>query len=71
MEKFNADIANSSLLISPASDLNDLVQQYDSVLSSVLDSHAPCAEHVVTIRPLALWYTPEIKAGKTKRRKLE
>ena len=39
MEKFNADIANSSLLISPASDLNDLVQQYDSVLSSVLDSH--------------------------------
>ena len=66
MEKFNADIANSSLLILPASDLNDSVQQYDRVLSSVLDSHAPCAERVVTIRPLALWYTPEIKSWKDK-----
>ena len=36
----NADIANSSLLNSPASDLNDLVQQYDSVLSSVLNSQS-------------------------------
>ena len=71
MEKLNADITNSSLLILPGGDLNDLVQQYDSVLSSVLDSHAPCAERVVTIRLLALWYTPEIKAGTTKRRKLE
>ena len=49
MEKFNADIANSSLLISPASDLNDLVQQYDRVLSSVLDSHAPCADLISMI----------------------
>ena len=71
MAKFNADIANSSLLISPASDLNDLIKQHDSVLSSVLDSHAPCAECVVTIRPLAPWYIPEIRAGKTKRLKLQ
>ena len=47
MANFNADYCQ---LISPASDLNDLVKQYDSVLSSVLDSHAPCAERVVTIR---------------------
>jgi hypothetical protein len=34
-------------------------------------AHAPCIERIVTKRPLAPWYTPEIKAEKTKRRKLE
>ena len=35
------DIANSSLCLSPAADLSDLCLQYDSVLSSILNKHAP------------------------------
>ena len=71
MGSFIGEIRRSSLLITPAVDLSDLVQQYDSVLSSVLDSHTPCIERVVTKHPLAPWYTPDIKAEMAKRRKLE
>ena len=71
MKSFIAEICKSSLLTTPAVGLSELVQQYDPVLSSVLDSYAPSIEQVVTKRPLALWYTPEIKAKNTKRRKLE
>ena len=38
---FKRDIVNSSLFLSPASDLSDLCDQYDSVLRGILDLHAP------------------------------
>jgi hypothetical protein len=44
MHCFNEDIVKSSLLTAPASDLTELVQQYDSVLASVLDV-CPCSMH--------------------------
>ena len=40
-ESFHSDILNSDLIKKPDKDLSALFQQYDSVLSSILDKHAP------------------------------
>ena len=55
------DIRSSSLYNSPSLDLSELCDQYDSVLSSILDKHAPLRKRVITIRPLPRWYSEEIK----------
>ena len=47
------------------------MNNYDEVLRSLLDKHAPVKERVVTVRPSALWYTVEVTAEKRKRRQLE
>ena len=52
-------------------DLSELCEQYDSVLSSILDKHAPSRKRVITIRPLPRWYSEEIKKQKVIRRRLE
>ena len=52
-------------------DLSELCEQYDSVLSSILDKHAPLRKRVITIRPLPRWYSEEIKRQKVIRRRLE
>ena len=71
MNQFRNDIAASSLITNPPEDLAELVLQYDSVLSSILDKHAPIRKQVVTVRPAAPWYTERISDEKRKRRKLE
>ena len=40
-ESFHSDILSSDLIKKPEKDLSALCQQYDSVLSSILDKHAP------------------------------
>ena len=49
----------------------ELSDQYDSVLSSILDKHAPLQTKTVIQRPAAPWYSEEIATEKTQRRKLE
>ena len=61
----------STLFSSPACNVNDLCDQYDSELSKVVDVHAPLKTRLVTSRPSAPWYSEEIAAEKRKRRKLE
>ena len=67
------DIRSSSLYNSPSLNLSELCDQYDSesVLSSILDKHAPLRKRVITIRPLPRWYSEEIKKQKVIRRRLE
>ena len=48
-----------------------MVNQYDNVLRSLLDRHAPIKHRVVTVRPSAPWYSTEIAQNKRIRRKLE
>lgn len=67
---FTDDVANSTLVTSPSNDVADLLCQYDTVLTSVLDFRAPSKERIVTLRPSQPWYTAEIKAEKIKRRRL-
>ena len=71
--KLREDIENSPLAdpVSVSGDLDDLICQYNTVLSELLEKHAPLKKHMVTLRPAALWYTDAIRTEKRKRRKLE
>ena len=40
-ESFHSDILNSDLIKKPEKDLSALCQKYNSVLSSILNKHAP------------------------------
>ena len=70
MNSFRNDI-ESSVLLQHQDDLHVVVNNYDGVLRSLLDKHAPVKERVVTVRPSAPWYTVEVTAEKRKRRQLE
>ena len=69
--EFRNDVLASPLFSSPACNVNDLCDQYDSELSKVVDVHAPLKTRFVTSRPSAPWYSEETAAEKRKRRKLE
>ncbi|PFX17564.1 hypothetical protein AWC38_SpisGene18105 [Stylophora pistillata] len=70
INSFGSDI-ESSVLLQHQDDIHVVVNNYDEVLRSLLDKHAPVKERVVTVRPSAPWYTAEVTAGKQKRRQLE
>ena len=46
-ESFHSGILSSDLIKKPEKDLSALWQQYDSVLSSILDKHAPVSTKTV------------------------
>ena len=68
---FQKDIQSTMLNTSRTTDVSEEVDQYNTILSQLVDKHAPVKERVVTIRPSAPWYTDEIKTEKHFRRKLE
>ena len=47
-ESFHSDFLDSDLIKKPEKDLSALCQQYDSVLSSILDQHAPVSTKKTT-----------------------
>ena len=51
--------------------LQQLVERYDSELSSVLDQHAPEKKALITVRPDAEWYNDSIREAKQERRRVE
>ena len=67
---FRRDI-EGSVLLQHQEDLHAAVNNYDEVLRSLLDKHAPVKERVITVRPSAPWYTAEVTTEKRKRRQLE
>ena len=71
LKSFHSDILNSDLIKKPEKDLSALFQQYDSVLSSILDKHAPVSTKTLPRKPPTPWITPEIMKAKTLRRNLE
>lgn len=64
-------ILSSSLYTAPASTVNDLAVQYNDVLSSILDSHAPKQTKSFVIRNHSPWYNEDIKKAKQARRQAE
>ena len=71
MEAFEADTNNSDLIKNPKSNATELAQQYDSVLSTLIDFHAPRATKKISPKPPNQWMTPAILASKRHRRHLE
>ena len=71
LDAFQCDILNSDLIICPAENAVDLANQYNSVLSSILDKHAPLKSKRVSCRPDNPWMSLSIIEAKRHRRYLE
>ena len=56
LDDFKQDILSSPLVMSPAHDIETLSRQFDTVLSELLDKHAPLHTKCITLRPHAPWY---------------
>ena len=65
---FSDDILKIDL---QTNNISDLVEQYDSTVNSVLESHAPQTTKTVVIRPNTQWYNANLRRAKTVRRRLE
>jgi hypothetical protein len=68
---FLSDMKDSDLIIHPAQPLDELVDQYSTVLGSLIDKHAPLKTKNVSLRPVTLWYNEDIHKLKATRRHCE
>jgi hypothetical protein len=71
IDAFNADLLDLPLLRHPASTLDELVDQYDSGIRSVIDMHAPLRTKRIFLRQPAPWLTGEIRAARCELRNAE
>ena len=65
------DIASSTLITSPATNINDAVKQYNDTLSNLLDQHAPLSTKTVVPRVQQPWFSDSLYQLKRERRKAE
>ena len=71
MEAFKADIKNSDRIRYPKTNATELALQYDSVLHTLINLHAPLVTKKISIKPPNPQMTPAILASKRYRRYLE
>jgi len=71
IEEFMDKINYSSLVTNPPTDLNAIVNDYNSTLSAILDDLAPQQTKEIVLRPHAPWYNPKIRRAKQHRRQAE
>lgn len=74
--RFTRDISQTTLHSHPDQWENDanapaLLDEYNSVLSSLLDKHAPVKTKVLPLRDQSPWYTDELRSAKQERRQSE
>ena len=62
---------NSDLKTKPEKELPKLCKQYDTILQTILNKHAPLLTKSVSERPPTPWITQEIIKAKVRRRRLE
>ncbi|XP_072023255.1 uncharacterized protein [Amphiura filiformis] len=65
------DIVSSVLTSSPATNVNDAVNQYNDILSNLLDLHAPARTKSVVPRIQQPWFSDSLHQLKRERRKAE
>lgn len=71
IDVFRQDILDSELYTAPSADLSQLNTQYETILSDILDKHAPLLSRTITSRPNAPWYTGCLRKVKSELRRLE
>jgi hypothetical protein len=71
VQDFRTDLTASKLLTAPASDVTDHMLQYNSVLTELMDTHAPFKKRSVSLRTTVPLYNEEIKSAKKGRQKAE
>jgi len=69
--KFTRDILHSRLITHPPSNLSDLVDAYNTTLSTLLDAHAPLKTKTIRAKPVNKWFTPALSTLKSARRHIE
>ena len=69
LDNLKNDILNSDLKTKPEKELPKLCKQYDTILQTILNKHAPLLTKTVSERPP--WMTQEILKAKVRRRRLE
>ena len=70
-ESFHSDILNSDLIKKPEKDLSALCQQYDSLLSSILDKYAPVSRMTLLRKSTTPCMTTEMRKPKTLHHNIE
>ena len=68
---FQQDIMSSVLYSHPATDIDNLVKQYDNTLRSIFDKHAPLTTKEIRDRPNTPWYNEQVMEAKRLRRRAE
>ncbi|XP_072047067.1 uncharacterized protein [Amphiura filiformis] len=68
---FVGDLTDRLASTPATSDVNILLEHFNEVSRTVLDTHAPQSTRTRTIRPQAKWYNDEIRAEKREQRRLE
>jgi len=71
IQLFLSDLSASELITSPPDALVDLVNCFNSTLSSILDKHAPLITKTLRSSKSNPWFTPALKSLKKIRRNLE
>ena len=71
ISKFNRDIVNSRLITHPPTNLSDLIDSYNTTLSSLLDKHAPLKSKTIRAKAPNPWFTPALAKLKSAKRHLE
>ena len=71
MTSFRADILDSSLIKNPENELHDLCDQYTSVLTSLLDKHAPLQTKKIVEKAPTPWMTSKLLDCKRSCRQLK
>ena len=65
------DIEASPLCLNPATSAANLLEQYDTTLSVLLDKHAPVQTRTIKVRPKFPLFSGDIKMAKQKREQPE
>ena len=68
---FITELQQSRLVLDPPEDVNQLVECYDTTLTTLLDRFAPARPVRLKARPSAPWYDAECRQYKAVTRKLE
>ena len=71
IDAFRCDITKSALFLAPSSELVTVVEQYENILSDLLNRHAPEITRTITARPHAPWYCDSLREAKRDLRRWE
>ena len=71
IDKLREDIVNSNLQEINKNSVDEIVDQFNYVLSDLTEKHAPLITKEICVRPRKPWYTDDITKAKQKRRAAE
>ena len=69
MESFKKDIANSEICLNPETDLERLLEKYNTCLSDLFDTHVPIQTKVVRNKRTS-WYTDNFHEMRQHRKRI-